>query len=77
MFALTFVLSPLPMPIGLILWILLIGITVNPDEISEARLSGEMPSEMATSFISSVIIPFFASSILVILLTSEIPLLFP
>jgi hypothetical protein len=77
MFALTFVLSLLPMPIGLILWILLIGITVNPDEISEARLSGEMPSEMATSFISLVIIPFFASSILVILLTSEIPLLFP
>ncbi len=64
--ALTLVVSPLPMPQCLISRYGVTGITIFPDATPLRTKSGSTPSTAATVFISSVIIPLFASSIMLI-----------
>ena len=61
--ALTFVLRPAPIPAAsMSLWTLL-GITIVPLATDLKMKSSDLFSILATCFISSVKIPFFASSI--------------
>ena len=55
-----FVLSPLPIPIGLVSRYGLTGITIRPFAIPRQIKSGVTPSAEATTFISLVMIPCFA-----------------
>jgi hypothetical protein len=68
MFALILVLMYLPMPIGLESLAGLSGMAMMPFATQERTRSGSIPSFLATSCIWGVMIPFFASSMSVIVI---------
>jgi len=64
--ALIFVLMYLPIPTGRVSLTLFFGMAISPFATQERTISGSIPSAFATASIEGAIIPFFASSISVI-----------